>query len=589
LSKASESAAAQTAAPPVVASLAVPFRIRVGLALGCVAAFVAAGCGEPEPPPKAVPSVPPAPAFPFTDVTAASGIDFVHDSGAEGRRHYVETMAPGLALFDADLDGDLDLYVVDGGPLPGGRPRAPRGNRLFLNRGDGTFEDASDGSGAADAGYGMGVAIGDVDGDGDPDLYVLNYGPNALYENLGGGRFARRAAGVEDPSWSVSGVFFDYDGDRDLDLYVANYLEYDVETERPCHAGTLEIYCSPEQFPPAADRLYRNDGGWRFSDVSRAAGVATDTRGMGIVAGDLDGDGDQDLYVTNDRSPNLLYLNDGGPLREVAVESGVGYGATGMAEGGMGVVTGDLTGDGRPAIFLTNFQKEPNRLFVAGGDGFFDDRSNASGLGMASRPVIGWGIAAADVEGDGDLDLAVANGHVFDNAAEFIPGSDFAIPDHLYRNDGSGRFELELFPGEPQSSRGLASGDLDGDGDPDLAITACGGRLRLWRNDADRPERFLLLRLAGRPPSTDAYGARVAARAGGREIRREVTSGGSYASQGDRRVTIGLGEAAAAERLAVRWPDGTVEEVAGEAGGQELVWRQGEGIVERRRLAPGPR
>ncbi len=558
--------------------------------LGCSIGLLTAGCGGSGEPrqaePAATAAAPAVPGFPFTDVTADSGIDFTHDSGAAGRRHYVETMAPGLALFDADGDGDLDLYVVDGGPLPGSPPADPPGNRLFLNRGDGTFEDLGAASGAADTGYGMGVAVGDYDGDGDPDLYVLNYGPNALYRNDGVGRFERVAAGVEDPSWSVSGAFFDYDGDRDLDLYVANYLTYDVATETSCRAGTLEIYCSPEQFPPAADRLYRNDGG-RFTEVSRAAGVAVDTRGMGIVAGDLDGDGDQDLYLTNDRSQNLLYLNQGGRLEDVAVESGVGYSETGMAEGGMGVVTGDLTGSGTPAIFLTNFQKEPNRLFVASEGTFFDDRSNPSGVGMASRPLIGWGIATPDVEGDGDLDLVVGNGHVFDNAAEFIPGSAFALADHLFLNDGSGRFELEEFPGPPQSSRGVVSGDLDGDGDPDLAIAACGGRLRIWRNDAGEAGRFLLVELIGAPPATDAYGARLTARVAGRELWREVTSGGGYASQSDRRITIGLGAAGGVETLSVRWPDGTVEQAPATSGGQLLVWRQGAGVVATRPLGGG--
>ena len=557
-------------------------------ALGCSIGLLLGGCGGSEAPSRetsrAASAAPPAPRFPFVEVTGATGIDFVHDSGAAGRRHYVETMAPGLALFDADADGDLDLYVVDGGPLPGSPPAGPSGppgNRLYLNRGDGTFEDA--GAGAADTGYGMGVAIGDYDGDGDPDIYVLNYGPNAMYRNDGTGSFERVAVGAEDPSWSVSGVFFDYDGDLDLDLYVANYLTYDVAVETSCRAGTLEIYCSPEQYPPAADRLYRNDGG-RFVEVSRAAGVAPDTRGMGIVAGDLDGDGDQDLYLTNDRSQNLMYLNDTGRLAEVAVESGVGYSETGMAEGGMGVVTGDFTGTGRPAIFFTNFQKEPNRLFVASEGMFFDDRSNMSGVGMPSRPLVGWGIATPDVEGDGDLDLVVGNGHVFDNAAEFIPGSAFALADHLYLNNGDGRFELEEFPGPPQSSRGIASGDLDGDGDPDLVIAACSGRLKVWRNETDRPERFLLVELVGAPPNSDAYGARLTARLGDRELRREVTSGGSYASQSDRRITLGLSDAGKADSIAVRWPDGSIEESPGADGGQLLVWRQGEGIVERRPL-----
>ena len=528
-----------------------------------------------------------APGFPLADVTAASGVDFVHDAGADGRHHYVETMSPGAALFDADGDGDLDLYAVNGAPLPGSPPRTST-NRLYLNRGDGTFDDATEASGAGDPGYGMGVAVGDADGDGDLDLYVLNYGPNAFYDNLGDGRFEKVEVGAEDETWSVAGAFFDLEGDGDLDLYNVDYLRYDVAVEKPCRAGTLEIYCSPEQYPPTPDRLYRNDGAAsgrvRFTEISAAAGVAADGRGMGIGVADLDDDGDPDLYITNDRSQNLLYRNDGGTLVEVAAEAGVGYSQTGQAEGGMGVAIGDYAGDGRPAIFFTNFQKEPNRLFVPAFGEFYDDRSAMSGLAFPSTEMVAWGIGSFDLEGDGDLDLAVGNGHVFENAEAFIPGSAHALPDHLYVNDGAGRFALEEFPGPPLSSRGIAAGDLDGDGDPDLVIMSCGGPLRVWRNDAGRPERYLLIRLAGRAPNTHAYGARVTATVGGRTQRREVADGGSYASHSDTRVYLGLGDAAAVERVEVRWPDGSVEAAGSVAGGQEVVWRQGEGIVERRAL-----
>lgn len=517
--------------------------------------------------------------FPFTDVTAASGVDFDHENGAVGEHLYVETMAPGVALFDADGDEDLDLYVVDGRVLTsdGGETR---GNRFFRNRGDGTFDDESATAGADDTGYGMGVTVGDWDGDGDADLYVLNYGPNALYENDGQGRFSRVEAGADDERWSVSGAFFDYDGDLDLDLYVANYLVYDVGSEEPCRAGTLEIYCSPEQYPPAADRLYRNDGG-RFVDVSRTAGVETDGRGMGVAVGDVDLDGDADLYVTNDRSRNFLYLNQGGRLDEVGGESGVAYSLEGMAEGGMGAVIADLASPGRPAIFLTNFQKEPNRLYLPAGDGFFDDRSLSSGLGFPSREMVGWGIGTLDLEGDGDLDLVVGNGHVFENAEAFIPGSAYGLPDQLFLNQGDGTFQAQEFPGAPLSSRGIAVGDLDGDGDQDLVVASAGDRLRVWRNDAGRPERFLVLRLVGRAPNTAAYGAVVTAGAGDRRLRREVAAGGSYASHGDTRVTLGLGAAGRASAIEVRWPDGSVETIDDLDGGQLVVWGQGKGVLAR--------
>jgi hypothetical protein len=525
-------------------------------------------------------------AFPFTNTTSESGVDFVHDNGADGRRHYVETMGPGVCLFDSDGDGDLDLYAVDGGPLPGGVPREQPPNRLFANRGDGTFDDVTEASGAGDTGFGMGCLVGDEDGDGDRDLYVLNYGPNVLLRNRGDGTFERVLAGVEDPSWSVSGAFLDYDGDLDLDLYVVNYLRYSVDEEHACRAGTLDIYCSPEQYPPESDRLLRNDGG-RYTDVTREAGVLPDGRGMGIGTSDLDRDSDLDLYVANDRSPNHLYLDEGERLREVGAEVGVAYSPMGMAEGGMGVVTGDLVGDGRSAIFLTNFQKEPNRLLIAGEGFFFEDRSSASRLGPPSTELVGWGIGLGDFEGDGDLDLAIANGHVFDNAEEFIPGSAFALPDHLYLQQGDGTFVLRLFPPPHHSSRGLAAGDLDGDGDLELVIGTCGDRLQIWRNDVDSPERFALVRLQGRAPNTDAYGARVVATIGARTTWREVTSAGSYASQGDTRLHFGLAGATQIDELEIRWPDGSTERVGPLAAGHAFVVRQGDGVVERRPLRPG--
>jgi hypothetical protein len=304
--------------------------------------------------------------------------------------------------------------------------------------------------------------------------------------------------------------------------------------------------------------------------------------------GDLDEDGDFDLYVTNDRSQNFLFRNEGGGrYREVAAESGVGFSETGQTEGGMGVEIGDYFGEGRSAVFFTNFQREPNRLYTAAFAGFFDDRTNTSGLGFPSIDMVGWGIASFDLEGDGDLDLAVANGHVFDNAADFIPGSAFELVDHLYVNGGGGRFEIKEFPGERHSSRGLASGDLDGDGDQDLVTTACGGPLQVWRNVAGDGTPFLVLRLENEGPNPFAFGARVEAQIEGRKLYREVAGGGSYASHGDTRVYLGLGDARRVDRLVVHWPDGKQDELTDlelgrdfEAGG-ETVLRRGQGLQKR--------
>ncbi len=549
------------------------------------------GCGpEADPPAPATPAPAPAtssepsttPSFPLRDVTAGSGIDFVHDNGADGRRHYPETMGPGLALFDADDDDDLDLYVVDGGPLPGGRERPKPPNALYLNRGDGTFERAEGEDRAGDRGYGMGVVVGDADGDGSPDLYVLNFGPNALYLNDGQGRFRLQPSGAEDPGWGVSGSFFDADGDGDLDLYVANYLEYSLD-EPPCQAGNLEIYCSPEQFPPAADALYLNRGDATF-ERAVDAGVAVDGRGMGVATGDLDDDGDLDLYVTNDRSPNFLYYTEGGRLREAGIEAGVAYSGTGMAEGGMGAVIADLTGSLRPAIFFTNFQKEPNRLYLADEMGFFDDHGLQAGIGLTSQEMVGWGIAALDLAGNGYLDLAVANGHVFDNAEQFVVGSAFALPDQLFLNRG-GRFDLEPFPGTPLSSRGMVSGDLDSDGDPDLVVAGCGAGLQVWENVLGQRANFVTLDLVGEKPNSSAFGAQVRAEVGERTLLREVTSGGSYASHSATTLHLGLDGAAQVDRVTVRWPDGTLQSAGPLPAGTDWRWVQGGDPVAR---APTP-
>ncbi len=512
----------------------------------------------------------------------------MHEHGGTGRRHFPEIMGPGLALFDVDSDHDLDLYLVQGGPLPGaGKSETDTGssatNRLYLNRGDGTFIDSTEESGAGDTGYGQGVVVGDYDGDGAKDIYVLNFGPNALYRNRGDGTFEKIVGEANGDSWSVSGAFFDADGDGDLDLYVANYVRYDPATAEPCRAGSLTVYCSPEPFESALDRLYLNEGG-RFKEIGQAAGIVPG-RGMGVVTSDLDGDGDSDIFVTNDRTPNHLYRNLGekGQLlfAEEAAIAGLGFGDRGQVEGSMGVVIGDFSGVGTSDLFMTNFQNEPNRLFVSAGGGFFDEKTIQSGLGFASSATVSWGAAGLDVEGDGDLDLAVANGHVYDNASSFIAGNTFRIPDHLFRNDGSGRFTALDFPGSAYASRGLVAGDLDKDGDPDLVIATCGDRVQVWRNEQGRARSFVVVELRGKAPNTDAYGAVLRASINDREFLHEIQGGGGYASHSARLIYLGVGKVGRVERLTVRWPDGTTEESGPVQGGQRVLWRQGEGLVSR--------
>lgn len=494
--------------------------------------------------------------FAFTDITPATGIAFKHFNGATGERYYVETMAPGCALFDADQDGDLDLYVVDGAPLPGSDP-SPRHNRLYLNQGDARFVEASNAGGADDTGYGMAVAVGDYDGDGLEDLFVLNYGENALYRNLGNASFEKVDVGLSGDTWSVGAAFFDYDGDGDLDLYEVNYLTYDLAQNKKCYQNEVFTYCGPQDYPAAADRLWRNDGG-RFTDISEEAGLISDVRGMGIAAGDLNGDGRQDLYITNDCQRNLLYLSESGPgFKEKAVESGVGFDLSGRPEGSMGAAIGDFSGKGVPGIFLTNFMLEPNRMYLPIGGGFYNDVSFAAGVGFPSKEMVSWGIGNFDLEGDGDLDLIVANGHVWDNASNISPDLSYGMPDHLYVNDGKGNFSLQAFPGEAYSSRGVAYGDLDGDGDPDLVITACGGPLKVWRNDAAPTGAFTVINIEGPAMNRNAYGAQIRVTGSDGEIYREIADGGSYASRHDARVYLPAGDGSESRVIRVRFPDGS--------------------------------
>jgi hypothetical protein len=478
-----------------------------------------------------------------------------------------ETMGSGLAVFDADGDGRLDLYFVQGAPLEGsGVPGPAEPNRLFLQRADGGFRDATAESGLGDIGCGMGVAWGDIDADGAPDLYVTNFGPDALYLNRGG-RFVRAPEGsVPGPSqWSTSAGFFDADSDGDLDLYVAAYVDFGLDNHLYCGdpGRGRRAYCHPDVYRALPDRLYRNDGRGRFEDVSEAAGVPHDRngKGLGLGFGDLDGDGLGDVYVANDSTMNYLLLARGaGRFAESALLAGVGYDASGDAEAGMGVEIGDVDGDGRLDVFVTNLDHETNTLYRNLGEGLFRDDTERAGLAAPSRPMVGFGTVLLDFDADGDLDLFVANGHIIDNIEELRPGAGrYRQPAQLFENLGDGRFSerpeaLELT--RELVGRGAATGDLDGDGHPDLVLTQNGGPAHLLLNRHPGRGNPLVLRLAGPTGNPHAWGARVELRAAGRIQVREARSASSYLSQSAPDLYFGLGTAVAADSVEVRWPDG---------------------------------
>ncbi len=358
----------------------------------------------------------------FVERASEAGLDFVHRNGATGEYNYPELLVGGGALLDIDDDGLLDVYLVQSGPVPGaggsGGQTADRpGNRLYRNLGDGAFEDVTNAAGVGDTGYGAAAAAADYDRDGRVDLYVMNVGANRLYRNAGGGRFedATEPAGVGDPAWSSGGVFLDVDDDGDLDLFVVNYVVWSADRERPCLGPNgLRNYCNPAEYPPAPDTLYRNDGDGRFTDVSEAAGVrAAVGPGLGAVAADLDGDDFVDLYVANDQAVNHLWLNRGdGTFREDALARGAALNELGQAEAGMGVAVADPDDDGDPDLLLTHLSGETNTFYRNDGGGFFLDATDEARLGGVGKPYTGFGVSWFDWDGDGILDVFVANGKV---------------------------------------------------------------------------------------------------------------------------------------------------------------------------------
>jgi hypothetical protein len=413
----------------------------------------------------------------------------------------------------------------------------------------------------------MGVAVGDVDSDGLPDVLVTGFGPDALYRNRGEARFEDISdeAGIADPRWTTSALFLDYDSDGDLDLYVTGYVDFAVERFEPCRLRGREIYCGPDRYRGIPDRLYANDGSGHFEDVSGSSGVgAASGKGLGVVSGDLEGDGDPDLYVANDGTANLLFESTraGGVVRfeEVGVFAGAAYGPTGAPEGGMGTDLGDVDSDGDLDLVVTNLDSQTNSLYRNDGELAFLETSFANGLGASTLPFVGFGVRFLDADLDGDLDLLVVNGHIMDNVFEIHQWGSFEQPLQLFENRG-GRFAAVCEECLPRGvGRGLAVGDLDGDGDLDAVVTRNDGTPLLLRGRSAGRAAAIGLALEGAPPGSnrDAYGARVTWSSGGSQVR-QVSAGGSYLSSSDPRLLLGLPGGESTAEVHVRWPSGARE------------------------------
>lgn len=536
-----------------------------------VCATAASGCGPSTPAPSPAASgasagTPASGAPWFEEIAASAGLIFTHRSGHEGSTYRLpEIMGGGAALFDMDGDGDLDALLVQSGTL-GGEDRGPR-HHLFRNDGRGRFTDATAGSGVDVPGYGMGVATGDYDNDGDVDVYLTNLGENVLLRNDGRGVFTNvtATAGVAGSGWSTSATFFDAEADGDLDLFVARYLAWEPARERQCFSLTGRVdFCSPKNYDaPTRDLFFVNNGDGTFTDASATAGIA-DARGngLGVMADDVNGDGRPDLFVTNDGTPNHLWLNQGGArFTEMALGRGVAIDQDGAPKAGMGVHAADVDDDGDNDLLVMNLDSESDSYFRNDGP-FFVDATNMVGLRVASRRYTRFGMAMVDFDNDGRLDLYEANGRV-GLQGETFSNDPYAEPNLLFRGVAGPKFE-EMTPrggtATPliATSRAAAFGDIDNDGGIDVVVANRDAAPYLLRNVvASRGHwaQFAVKTAQGR----DALGARLIVTAAGRTWRRDVRTGYSYLAANDPRVHLGVGAATAIEAVDVTWPGGAVE------------------------------
>jgi hypothetical protein len=525
----------------------------------------------------------------FDNVTQESGIDFVNVSGGVDKPNITGSLGSGAALFDFDQDGDLDAYIVNGARTSGVQVEERLPNRLFRNLGQWRFRDVTVEAGVGDLGWGMGCAVGDFDNDGLPDLYVTNLGANALYRNEGDGTFrdVTDAAGVGDPSWGASAAWIDADGDGDLDLFVVNYLDPSIR-KIPSRSGSMlhapgvlgdiycrfrdvPVFCGPTGLVGAADVFYRNEGNGRFSLATHAAGLddSAGAYGLGIVTLDFDQDGSTDLYIANDATPNQLYRNGNGlRFEEVGLTAGVAYNVEGRAEAGMGVDAADVNGDGLVDLFVTNFSHETNTLYVNQGGGVFIDLTEEFFPGRPSFPYLGWATRFIDVDLDGDEDLFVSNGHVFPQIEGRDVGTSYRQPNQVFEND-RGRFSELALPAndgsrELESSRGAAFGDLDDDGMVDAVVVNIDSEATVLRNTGSLKgdRHWIGFRLIGRGVNRDAYGAKVMFELDDVEVVREVHASG-YLSSSDLRLHFGIANHTGVETARVLWPDGSEQLLEG--------------------------
>ncbi len=505
----------------------------------------------------------------FRDVTAETGITFTHTDGHSGRKYFIESMTGGVAVLDYDGDGDLDIYFLNGAPMPGTVVDTPPTNALYRNDGGFRFTDVTDQAGVGDTGYGLGVAVGDYDNDGNPDIYINNCGPNVLYRNEGDGRFSdvTETAGVGNGNRVGAGTnFLDIDGDGDLDLFVGNYLIWSHDTNVVRKHGSHDAYSGPLDYPREFNTLYRNNGDGTFADVSAESGIAAHlATAMGTVCADYDNDGDTDIVVANDELGDFLFQNDGkGQFTEVALVSGIAYDMRGGAQSSMGVACGDYNNDGWLDFQMTSYQGQLATLYENLGNGLFDDVTRVTGAGAGTYQHVTWGNGLVDFDNDGDRDLFVACGHVQDNVEQFDDTAVYHARNVMLMNTGQERFvDVSGACGDglavTLASRGAAFADLDNDGDVDVVVLNSRREPTIMRNDLASVNHWLQVRLRGTHTNRDGVGAHVSVVCGDLTQIAEVHSGQGYQSHYGTRLHFGLGTHAQVDRVEVRWIGGGLD------------------------------
>src|SRR5437660_9689330 len=534
-------------------------------------------------------------AIQFRDVTPQAGIHFLHNNGAFGTKYLPETMGPGVAFIDYDDDGWPDIFLVNGMDWPG-HLRKHSTPKLYHNNHDGTFTDATRKAGLDIELYGMGVAVGDYDNDGNDDLFVTAYGQNHLFHNNGNGTFAdvTQKAGLQAPKgFSTSAAWVDYDKDGHLDLVVGNYVQWTPETDLYCTLdGKSKSYCTPESYKGTAVRLWHNRGNGTFEDVTQKAGLADSTsKTLGVAVLDFDNDGWPDLLFSNDTQPNKLYRNNGnGTFAEKAAVAGIAFSEDGVARAGMGVDAADYDHSGFPSLIITNFSNQMLSLYHNEGKGLFVDEAPRSEIGRASLLTLGFGCFFFDYDLDGWPDVLVANGHIDADIQKVQANVTYAMPPHLFRNMGKGKFEevtKSLGPafGSPRVGRGAAYADINNDGRLDLLLSTNGGPVYLFRNEAQLAtavNRSLRIKLVGTKSNRGGIGASVKLTAGGETQTEMLRSGSSYLSASELVLTFGLGQHDKADTIEIRWPSRQTDRFSGVAAGATVGVTEGKGITSRR-------